>query len=311
MENDAISALIARIDGRRMSDNLFHLAKHPLPFRKLNYTVPGHEKNTLYEADDFITAQLESCGYEVEAEPVEVQAYRRDISKPLSSQYARPEPDDTRYTAYNLYAKKTGTSHPDETIVVVSHKDSQSWVDSPGAYDNAVGTAGNMEMARLLVECETNRSIWFLYCNEEHSPWTSVTAANGAKERGENIIAVFNIDSLGGKSDEMAAAGRLTNVTLYTTPEGKTLAELQSEVITTYDIPLEQKTVERPAPGDDDGSFVKAGFPAAIMNVGSYPYAHRHYHAETDVPEGVDMQNVMLATQASLAAMLTVDREGL
>lgn len=311
MDNDGISAFIARIDRERMSANLFYLAQDPLPFRKLNYTVPGHEKNTLYEADDFITAQLESCGYEVEAEPVQVQAYRRDISKPLSSQYSVPQPEDPWYTACNLYAKKPGTSHPDEIIVVVSHKDSQSWVDSPGASDNAIGTVGNMEIARVLADCETSRSIWFLYCNEEHSPWTSVTAAEGAKERGDNIIAVFNIDSVGGKSDEMVAAGRLTNVTLYTTPEGKALADLQSAVIKTYDIPLEQKVVERPAPGDDDGSFVKAGFPAAIMNLGSYPYAHRHYHAETDVPEGVDMENAALAIQASLAAILTVDREGL
>ncbi len=311
MDNDGITAFIARIDRQRMSDNLFYLAKDPLPFRKVNYTVPGHEKSTLHEADDFITAQLESCGYEVEAEPVEVQALGRDISKPLSSQYSSPEAEDPWYTAYNLYAKKTGTTHPDEIIVVVSHKDSQSWVDSPGACDNAVGTVGNMEMARLLADCETNRSIWFLYCNEEHGPWTSVTAAEGAKERGDNIIAVLNIDSVGGKSDEMVAAGRLTNVTLYTTPEGKALAELQSEIIESYDIPLEQKIVERPGPGDDDGSFVKAGFPAAIMNLGSHPYAHRHYHAETDVPEGVDIENAALAIQASLAAILTVDREGL
>jgi len=308
MARDIIPEYIARVDRERMTENLFHLSKAPLPFRKVNYTLPGHEKNTLDEADDFIIAQLQSASYEVEKEAVQVQAFRCDISKPKSSQYSPPMPEDPWYTAYNLYAKNRGCSHPDEIIVMVSHKDSQSWVDSPGAYDNAVGTVGHIEIARLLADYEAQRSIWFLFCNEEHTPWTSATAANAAKERGDNIIGVFNIDSIGGKSQAEVEAGRLTNVTLYTAPEGKALAELQCDVIATYQIGLAERLCHRPAPGDDDGSFVKAGFPAAIMNLGSYPYANPDYHAETDTPERVDMENVMLTVQASLAAILKLDQ---
>lgn len=306
-----IPELVQQLDIRRMRDMLTYLAADPLPFRKLNYTIPGHDKPTLYEADDYIQGQLESAGYLVQKEGVQVQAYRCDVTKPKSAQYSAPAPEDPWYTAYNLYAKKTGSMYPDEIIVVISHKDSQSWVDSPGANDNAVGTVANLDIARVLGDYDSRRSIWFVYCNEEHTPWTSATAAGNARERGDNIIAVFNLDSVGRKSDEDHAARVMANVTLYTTPEGERLADLMAEVNERYGIGLEQRKHQRSAPGDDDGSFVKAGYSAAIMNLGSYPYADPEYHTEEDKPERVDFENVLLTARASLAAILTVDREGL
>ncbi|HCU34329.1 MAG TPA: hypothetical protein DGT21_02455 [Armatimonadetes bacterium] len=307
---DTIPELIQQLDVNRMREMLTYLAADPLPFRKLNYTIPGHEKPTLYEADDYIQGQLESAGYAVEKEGVQVQAYRCDVTKPKSAQYSAPAPEDPWYTAYNLYAKKTGSTHPDEIIVVISHKDSQSWVDSPGANDNAVGTVANLDIARALARYESERSVWFVYCNEEHTPWTSMTAAGNARERGDNIIAVFNLDSLGRKSDEDHAARVMANVTLYTTPEGERLADLMAEVNERYGIGLQQRKHQRSAPGDDDGSYVKAGYSAAIMNLGSYPYADPEYHTEEDKPERVGFENVLLAAQASLAAIVTVDSEG-
>jgi hypothetical protein len=307
MTTDPIPALISQVDQEKISGNLFYLSKDPLPYRKLNYTIPGHTANTLYEADDFIASKLESWGYNVEREGCRVQAFRRDTSKPIRSQFAAPEPEDPWYTAYNIYAKKQGETYPDEIMIFISHKDSQSWIDSPGAYDNAVGTVANMEIARILSDYPSQRSIWFIFCNEEHRPWTSVTAANNAKERGDNIIAVFNLDGLGGKSQEDIDAGQKTNTTLYTTPDGEHLADLMAEVNETYKIGLIQQKCQRKSPGDDDGSYVKAGYTVAVANIGSYPYADPNYHDEGDIPELVDLPNLRMSTQASLAAGVRVD----
>jgi hypothetical protein len=292
-----------------MSKDLFALARDPLPYRKLNLALPGHAKNTLYEADDYITARLEAHRYHVDREGVQVQAFRRDNSKPKQAQYSRPMPEDPWYTAYNLYAVRKGTSHPGEIILVIAHKDSQSWVDSPGANDNAIGTAGVLEMAAALSKYRSKRTIRFHFCNEEHTPWTSVIAAQNARARGDRIIAVINIDGIGAKSPEDTAAKRKTNVTAYTRPEGERLAELMAAVNLRFAIGLEQRTVRRTRPGDDDGSFVNAGFPAAIVNIGSWPYADPNYHAETDVPELCDVRNAAMAVQATLAAILTLDAE--
>jgi len=303
-----IRRLINDIDPERISRNLFYLAKDPLPYRKLNFTLPSHQKNTLYEADDYLARKLEAWGYRVEREGVQVQAFRRDKTKPKHAQYSPPKPEDPWYTAYNLYAERKGRSHPARIILIMAHKDSQSWIDSPGANDNAIGTAGVLEMARVLAEYTPENTIRFLFCNEEHTPWTSKTAAQNSKSRGDNIVAVFNMDGIGAKTAEQTAAGKKTNVTAYTKPEGKHFADLMAEMNTRYSIGLEQRTAIRSSPGDDDGSFVLAGFPAAIINIGSWPYGDPNYHAEGDIPERCDIKNAAMTVQATLAAVLTLDQ---
>ncbi len=299
---------IGAVDVQRMSKHLFFLAKDPLPFRKLNLTLPGHAKNTLYEADDYLTSRLESWGYRVQREGVRVQAFRRDTTKPKQHQYSRPMPEDPWYTAYNLYAERRGRTRPEEIVLVLAHKDSQSWIDSPGANDNAIGTVSVLELACVLAEYPSERTLRFLFCNEEHTPWTSVTAAQNAKARGDNIVAVFNLDGVGAKSAEQTAAGKRTNVTAYTAPAGERLAALMAAVNERFSLGLEQRAVKRPGPGDDDGSFVKAGYEAAVVNIGSWPYADPNYHGEGDIPERCDVPNAAQAVQATLAALLTIDR---
>jgi hypothetical protein len=304
----SVRRLIRAVNRERISKHLFYLAKDPLPYRKLNLTLPGHQKNTLYEADDYLAGQLEAWGYRVDREGVQVQAFRRDTSKPKHAQYSPPKPEDPWYTAYNLYAETKGRSRPERIIVVLAHKDSQSWIDSPGANDNAIGTVGVLEMARVLAQYNSASTIRFLLCNEEHTPWTSKTAAQEAKSRGDNIVAVFNMDGIGVKTPEQTAAGKKTNVTAYTEPEGKRLAELMAEVNARYSIGLEQRTTERPRAGDDDGSFVLAGYPAAVINIGSWPYGDPNYHTEGDVPENCDIENAAMTVQATLAAVVTLDQ---
>ena len=311
-QRDGVAATIRRhldaVDGERMKKNLFYLAKDPLPFRKLNLTLPGHEKSTLHEANDYLAGKLESWGYQVEREPVKVQAFRCDKTKPKHAWYSRPMPEDPWYTGYNLYAERKGSSRPEEIIVVLAHKDSQSWIDSPGANDNAIGTVGVLELARVVAKYESQRTIRFLFCNEEHMPWTSVTAAQKAKERGDKIVALFNLDGIGVKSPEERASGKQTCVTAFTEPPGDRLAELVGAANERFELGLEHRVVKQKRPGNDDGSFVKVGYTSAILVIGSWPYADPNYHLETDVPELCDIANAAKAAQATLAAILTLDQ---
>ncbi|MBI5819686.1 MAG: M28 family peptidase [Verrucomicrobia bacterium] len=306
--SDIIPGLLAQVTEANLRRDLFYVAKQPLPFRRANYTVPGHKRSTLEETDAWIERRLRDYDYKVESDICEVQAFGCDLKKPRHHTYARPAYDSQFFTVRNLYAKKTGRRCPKEIIVLVAHKDSQSWIDSPGAYDNGVGTVALLELARVLAGYQSERSIWFLWCNEEHAPWTSNIAAKNCRQRGDNLIAIFNVDSIGGKSDEDIAAGRKTNVTLYTAPEGKRLADLMAEVNDAYKIGLIQSSYERKRPGDDDGSFIKAGYPCAVASLGSYPYADSAYHEAEDKPERVDFVNVRMSTQATLAAVLRLDR---
>ncbi|MHB8866365.1 MAG: M28 family metallopeptidase [Pirellulaceae bacterium] len=308
MKDPFIARVLGEIDQQRMRDDVFYLAHNPLPMRKANLTVPDHAKSTLEEADDFLAQRLEACAYTVRREGVRVQAFRCDANKPKAHQYSAPAPEDPWYLANNLLAERRGKTRPNEIILLLAHKDSQSWVHSPGAYDNAVGTVAVLELARVIARLEPQCTIRFLFCNEEHTPWTSVMAANNMRQRGDNLLAVFNLDSLGGKSQADIDAGAKTNVTLYTVDEGKALADLMIEVNEAYAIGLRQSVVKRSAPGDDDGSFVAAGYGKAVVSLGSFPYADPEYHREGDVPERVDYENARLTTQATLAAILHVDQ---
>ena len=60
--------------------------------------------------------------------------------------------------------------------------------------------------------------------------WRPTTCA----QRKDNLVAIFNTDSLGGKSQQDIDAGVKTNATLYTVDEGKPLADLMTEVNESY-----------------------------------------------------------------------------
>ena len=301
---DPIPDLIAAVQRHRLRRDLFHLSSDPLPYRKLNHTRPGREKSSLDEADDYLIGELESAGYAVTRETVPVQAQRCDDRKPKAHQYSAPEPGDPWFTASNLYAERRGSDCPEEIVLALAHKDSQSWVDSPGANDNCSGTVALLEIARVLAEHPTRRTIRFLFCNEEHWPWTSVTAVESARDRGDRLVAIFNLDSLCGKSQEETDACRKPLVTAYTEPEGEPFANLVGEVIDCYSIGLDHRVVRRGHPGDDDGSFIQAGYPNAVLLIGSWPYADPNYHTEQDTPDRVDLDHLLLATQAALAAIV-------
>ena len=298
------------ISGNRLRRDLYHLCKDPLVFRKANHTRPGQKIDSLAEADEYIRNQLGSAGYQVTTSPYQVQAFRCDENKPLHHWYSKPEATDPCYQVANLEATSRGSERPDEIIQLISHKDSMSWIDSPGAHDNAVGTVTNLELARIIPTCDLRRSVRILFCNEEHTPWTSRFAAEEAAARGDDIIAVMNVDSIDGKSDEEMAAGLKTHVVCYSTDEGRPLAELVAGCATKYDIDLDVRVALKEPINDDDGMFIKAGYRRTISNVGSMPYADSEYHLPGDIPERVDIENVVSSAQLLLAAIQEVDERG-
>ncbi len=303
-----ISAYLNQIDAARLQQGVFYLSHSPLPRRVMNWGIPGHALSTLEEADAWIAAQLASWGYAPERDDTQVRAFGRDFSKPLSQQYAAPPADAPWYTAHNVLAKKVGSMQPDQLIVVIAHKDSQSWIASPGANDNAIGSMAVLEIARVLADYQPRHSLWFIWCNEEHTPWTSVTVAQNIKTAGLDVLAALNTDGIGVKAPK--DAGRLTNITRYTSPEGERIANMTIELNERYHLGLEQSKFRSERPNDDDGSFINAGFPWAVCNTGSIPYADPNYHAEGDTADKVDYANAAVTAKLVLAAVLHLDEYG-
>jgi hypothetical protein len=105
----------------------------------------------------------------------------------------------------NLVAVLEGDRRPDEVLVVGAHYDTVP--DSPGADDNASGVAVLIELARLLQTQAHARTIRFVaFANEEH-PFASTPGmgsrvdAQRASERGEQIVGMLALETLGYYSD--------------------------------------------------------------------------------------------------------------
>ena len=242
--------------------------------------------------------------------PNRVRPYRCDETKKLHHWYSIPPETDPDYEARSIEVTLPGNESPAEIIQLIAHKDSQSWINSPGAHDNATGTVVNLELIRILAATPHRRTIRFLFCNEEHYPWHSAAMAQEAQKRGDDIIAVLNSDSFCGKPDEEMAAGRKILWSVYSTPEGKPLAELVVSMAAKYHIPIEAFVGASSSINDDDGSFINAGFRCTVINQGSFPYADFQYHLRGDIPERVDLENLKASAQVVLATILEVDGHG-
>ena len=239
---------------------VFHLAKHPLPCRTLNYTLPGHAECTLTRRTIRVEARLAGFGYAVRGGvPVQAFGATRRSHAPLVL-----HPPGGAPTSGLAICRPTCGAMASRTRSSCSWRTrtSAELDRMPRRSGQCRRTVAVLEIAGILAARGSRRTIRYLFCNEEHTPWTSVYAAQETRDRGDRVVAVMNINSLGGKSDEDLRAGRKTNVT-RTRAEGKRFADLMAEVNERFEIGLDSDH-PREKPGDDDGSFVNAGFHMAI-----------------------------------------------
>lgn len=301
--------LLNAVSEERLNHDLFYLCRDPFSFRSVTYTIPWHTKNSLDEFDGFLEGEMKKYSSHVRMIPYKLRPFRCDSSKELHHWYSAPLEEDPWYDGNCIEVTLPGTEHPDEIIQLVSHKDSMSWINSPGACDNAVGTIANMELVRILSQVKLSRTVRVLFCNEEHSPWYSKTYAEHAASHSDQIIAVLNQDSLCGKSAEEARKGPCM-ASAYSVPEGKALADLLVRMQEKYQIPIRVISAQKDSVNDDDGSFIRAGYLRTVINCGSWPYSDEEYHLPGDIPERVNIRELALSVQLLLAAVLEMDEAG-
>ena len=88
---------------------------------------------------------------------------------------------------YNVVACKPGTMFPEKQVIVGGHFDAV--LKSPGADDNGSGTAGVLELARLLKDMDLPVTVIFIaFDAEEAGLWGSDHYAENAFATGEEII---------------------------------------------------------------------------------------------------------------------------
>lgn len=99
----------------------------------------------------------------------------------------------------NVIATKTGTLYPIEYVVIGGHYDSYTGSsNAPGADDNASGTCGVLEVARILAPYTFDRTIIFCaFSGEEYGLYGSEAYAAFCESQNMNILGYLNMDMVG------------------------------------------------------------------------------------------------------------------
>jgi Peptidase family M28 len=133
----------------------------------------------LVAAKDFLSKELTQAGY-----PVREQQYTID-GKSFS----------------NLEVEIPGSSRAEEILVIGGHYDSA--VNSLGANDNATGAAAVLALAREFVGTKPMRTLRFVEFTNAEPPFLrtqnmgSLVYAQAAKQRGDTIVGMFGLETLG------------------------------------------------------------------------------------------------------------------
>lgn len=205
----------------------------------------------------------------------------------------------------NLVLEVRGSTKPEEFVVVGAHYDSV--MGSPGANDNATGTAALLEIARALVRRQPARTVRCVFFVNEEPPFYlgetmgSLVHARGARQRGERVVAMLSIETVGCYTDAKGSqhypfpfalfypgtgnfVGFVGNVASRSLVRGTVASFRRSAAF-----PSEGLAAPGWIPGvgwSDHWSFWQQGWPA-VMVTDTALFRYGPYHTGQDTPDKV------------------------
>jgi hypothetical protein len=238
----------------------------------------------------------------LEAAAKEIERVLAALGYPVSAQRFSTPLGEAR----NIEVEIAGGALAREIVLVGAHYDSVA--GSPGANDNGSGVAALLELARLMRDAKparTLRLVWFV--NEEPPYYKgedmgSRRYARRSRARGENIVAMFSVETVGYYSEREGSQRYPFPLGFFYPARGDFLAfvsnlgsrALMHEAIMAFrrraEFPSEGVAAPAFIPGvdwSDHASFWEQGYPA-LMLTDTAPYRYPWYHSAQDTPDKVD-----------------------
>jgi hypothetical protein len=322
---------LIRSPGASLNETIARLPEVQLVFRRpLRFVSHAWEEEvSLQAADPDIKAMVDAVSRgTLQTQVLELQDFgsRHSMLRGgrLASRYIRAQFRAQGYTNVRLHdyndwndnvvCVKEGSLHPDEVVVLGAHYDSDSWDihDAPGADDNATGTAGVMEAARVMANYEFERSVIFIaFSGEEEGLVGSEAWASNAAEAGMDIVGMVNLDMLC-----YLAAGDREDIDIISNRSSGPLRGLAFDAIRTY-VPELAAVRSRLRRGTSDhASFWNNGYRAIFFFEDSDSYSP-YIHTPDDIV-GLSANNfdfmlknvkAVIATVATLARPFRSDTQ--
>jgi len=185
--------------------------------------------------------------------------------------------------APNVIAVKRGIVHPDSIYAVVcGHFDATSSMAptiAPGADDNASGTVGTIEAARVMKDFLFEHAIRFIaFSGEEFGLYGSEYYAAQAYAQGDSILGVLNADMIAYANtlpESLEVIGKISN------PPCETFADFFIACADSYTTLLTDKHMTSSWIPSDNQSFLDYGY-VALCNIEDYGLTNPHYHQPSD-----------------------------
>ena len=206
----------------------------------------------------------------------------------------------------NLEVEIRGTARPEEIVLVGAHYDSVQ--GSPGADDNASGAAALLALAKSALLRKPARTLRFVAFVNEEPPFFmteqmgSLVCARRCRERNENIVAAFVIESVGYYSTAERSQKYPFPVGLFYPSRGDFVAfvsrtrdsALVRSCVKSFrahaPFPSEGGALPGALPGigwSDHWAFWQVGYPA-LMVTDTATFRSPHYHTGNDTPDKLD-----------------------
>ena len=209
----------------------------------------------------------------------------------------------------NVIAIQYGTEFPNEYVVCGAHYDSysnQMFDIAPGADDNASGTAGILEIAKILSQYNFKRSI--IYCAfsaEELGLIGSGYYAEQCASQNMNIVAYFNMDMIG-----YLTPGEKIKIHFSNPLAAKILADYCQNVCEVY-FPETPFSYNNYMSGSDHRSFINSGF-MGITSIEHDFKENSYYHQINDIIGlGINSPELVeVFVKANLASVATLAMYG-
>ena len=258
-------------------------------------------------------------------QPAALEAAARYIEDTLTSFGYTPSAQ--RFTTdgvavRNIEVEIAGNANAGEILIVGAHYDSVQ--GATGGNDNASGVAAVLELARLARHLQPARTLRFVLFVDEEPPFFRSGAmgsrkyARRAKERGENIVAMFSLETIGYYSDEPGSQHYPPPFNLFYPYTGNFIAfvanlgsrRLLHEVTASFrrhaQFPSEGLAAPAFIPGidwSDQWSFWAEGYPA-LMVTDTAPFRYPYYHTAADTPDKVDFDRLARVVSGLRAVLL-------
>ena len=212
---------------------------------------------------------------------------------------------------HNLEAETPGGT---EIVVVGAHYDSV--IGCPGANDNGSGTAALLALAEALAAAKPSRTLRFVAFSNEEPPhfrteaMGSLVYATRCRERGEHVVAMLSLETIGYYSDEPGSQHYPFPLSPFYPSQGDFVAfvanlrsrRLVREVVRSFrkrvSFPSEGAALPGWIPGvgwSDQWSFWRQGYPG-VMVTDTAPFRYPHYHTPDDTPDKIDYERFARVT---------------